>query len=150
MTKELKTPIAELAAKFKAEMVLDETTGVISIADGAYLRHAPAEVTEASIKKIQDYNTQVLAATGQAVSELTQAQVEAKSPLFNVEGARQIEFSLPLVGKDSMSHVALVNVGEKRAEMVSNFTVWGAGATRGELKKVHDLFSAAIGQLLAE
>lgn len=150
MTKELKAAVTDLSAKFKAEMTLDEATGVISIAEGAYLRHAPADVTEASIKKIQDYNSQVLAATGQAVSELTQEQVQAKSPLFNGDGARQIEFSLPLVGKDTMSHVALVNVAEKQASMVSNFTVWGAGQTRGELKKVHDLFSAAITDMLAD
>jgi hypothetical protein len=98
MSVQIKETTTELAKSLKKGIEIDPKTGAATIAKDLYIKHLPDGLTEETYKQLSDYNTQFTAAATLAAG---QSALDHGKKLK----ADKIEFSFPMVGKDSLDLV---------------------------------------------
>jgi hypothetical protein len=137
--------VTELAEKLKKIVSIDKKTGEFD-ADkhkAAFVENLPSNCPSVEqIKNLQNYTTTFVAATGLVTGECGQSVMEKAKTVDRVHSL------WPTVGRDKVEHVyerERKAGGEGKSTfgvLTSTMDVYGAGATRGELKKVCAMLSA--------
>lgn len=96
---ELKQSTKDLASHIQDALSIDAKTGVVTLADGTYVKHLPEGVSESSVRKLQDYNSEFIAAAALAVGEAGVPVLKKNKDL------EKLDLEATTVGKDSIGVV---------------------------------------------
>lgn len=149
MTKEINAAVSTMAEKLQGKISFDDQTGRATMADDAYESVLPEDLTIEVATKVNKHNTNFMAASGKAFVDAT-VEFIGKNQDFLGDEPKQLDLVVTGVGKDTFGHSLTVNKTDKTAELVSAYTFHGAGASRGEMKKVHEYLDAKIAAALGE
>lgn len=149
MSKDINAAVSTMAEKLQGKISFDDQTGVPTMAEDAYESVLPEDLTIELATKVNKHNTNFMAASGKAFVDAT-VEFIGKNQEFLGEEPKQMDLVISGVGKDTFSHSLTVDKAAKSANLLSGYTFHGAGASRGELKKVHDYLNDKIAAALGE
>jgi hypothetical protein len=144
----IKPEVTALSDVFTKAMTLkisdDKKSGVIEIADGAYVDNLPEGINKDMVSKLQAYNSTVAASAALAVGTMANAAIKKNKELDRVT------MTLPTVGKDffevvndrsrEVRDVSTGNTSIKFGNVSVSHKMYAARA-RGQLKEVREMLA---------
>ncbi len=139
-TTDIKEDTKELAKQLKGLIKIGEN-GVATIKEGTYVDMLPEGITEDDVKKLQTYNSNLVAAGALAIGEMGIDYMKKHKDVA------QVELSIPMVGKDTMGLSIKRTKNSINPQTKEPITTYGAinasintysTKPRGELSRVKD------------
>jgi hypothetical protein len=143
----LKPTTTELAESIKKEITIDPKSGVGTITAGHYAATLPEGVTAELIEKIQDHNTQLVAAAGLAFGQLSEDVLKKNKEL------PRTTLELPTIGQDRFNYTydrtsqvpdrtadGVVGTKSVHGTLTVGYKTFGT-KSRGELLKVKKMLA---------